>query len=52
LPDYPPFPVGRIDRDGLDRLLVMSPDAVLLDDPRLLVEALAGHADVTGLSPG
>lgn len=52
LPDYPPFPVGRVDRDGLDRLLALSPDAVLLDDPRLLVEALAGHADVTGLSPG
>ncbi|WP_244548414.1 glycerophosphodiester phosphodiesterase [Bosea vaviloviae] len=52
LPDYPPFPVGRVDREGLDRLLALSPDAVLLDDPRLLVEARAGHADVTGLSPG
>jgi len=52
LPDYPPFPVGRVDRDGLDRLLALSPEAILLDDPRLLVEALAVHADVTGLSPG
>lgn len=52
LPEYPPFPVGRVDRDGLDRLLALSPDAVLLDDPRLLVAALAGRPDVTGLSPG
>ncbi|CAN7457472.1 glycerophosphodiester phosphodiesterase family protein [Bosea sp. LjRoot9] len=52
LPDYPPFPVGRADRDGLDRLLALSPDAVLLDDPRLLVAAIARQADVTGLSPG
>ncbi|MDR6872574.1 glycerophosphoryl diester phosphodiesterase [Bosea sp. BE125] len=52
LPDYPPFPVGRVDRDGLDRLLALSPDAILLDDPRLLVEAIAGRPNVTGLSPG
>jgi glycerophosphoryl diester phosphodiesterase len=52
LPGYPPFPVGRVDRAGLDRMLALSPDAILLDDPRLLVEALAGRLDVTGLSPG
>ncbi|POR46277.1 glycerophosphoryl diester phosphodiesterase [Bosea psychrotolerans] len=52
LPEDPPFPVGRVDRDGLDRLLALSPDAVLLDDPRLLADILAGRPDVTGLSPG
>jgi len=36
LPGYPPFPVGGIDRDGLDRLRSLAPDAILLDDPRLL----------------
>ena len=50
LPEYPPFPVGRADRDGLDRLLALSPDAILLDDPRLLLEAQADRFAVTGLS--
>jgi len=36
LPEYPPFPVGVVDRDGLDRLRSLAPDAILLDDPRLL----------------
>lgn len=36
LPEYPPFPVGAVDRDGLDRLRALAPDAILLDDPRLL----------------
>jgi len=35
LPEYPPFPVGAIDRDGLERLGSIAPDAILLDDPRL-----------------
>lgn len=36
LPGYPPFPVGSVDRDGLDRIRSLAPDAILLDDPRLL----------------
>ncbi|CAM5767999.1 glycerophosphodiester phosphodiesterase [Bosea minatitlanensis] len=47
LPGYPAFPVGRVDADGLRRILALRPDAVMLDDPRLLVAARA----VTGLSP-
>ena len=38
-PGYPPFPVGRIDPDGIARLLALGPDAVMLDDPRLLLSA-------------
>ncbi len=38
LPEYPPFPVGGVDRDGLDRLRALAPDAILLDDPRLLAD--------------
>jgi glycerophosphoryl diester phosphodiesterase len=52
LPEYPPFPVGRVDRDGLDRLLAFSPDAILLDDPRLLVGAESDRSAVTALSSG
>nr|WP_153440153.1 glycerophosphodiester phosphodiesterase family protein [Sinorhizobium terangae] len=33
--EYPPFPVGQVDREGLDRLRTIAPDAILLDDPRL-----------------
>lgn len=47
LPGYPPFPVGRIDADGLHRVMALRPDAIMLDDPRLLVAART----VTGLSP-
>jgi glycerophosphoryl diester phosphodiesterase len=36
-PGYPPFPVGRIDHEGIARLLALGPDAVMLDDPRLLL---------------
>ncbi|MCV9938960.1 glycerophosphodiester phosphodiesterase family protein [Boseaceae bacterium BT-24-1] len=36
---YPPFPVGRIDAEGIDRVLSLAPDAVMLDDPRLLLSA-------------
>ncbi|MCU4181892.1 glycerophosphodiester phosphodiesterase [Bosea sp. BH3] len=36
-PGYPPFPVGRIDQDGIARVLALGPDAVMLDDPRLLL---------------
>ncbi|CAN7348957.1 cobalamin biosynthesis protein [Bosea sp. LjRoot90] len=34
---YPPFPVGRIDADGIDHVLSLAPDAVMLDDPRQLL---------------
>ncbi len=43
---YPPFPVGRIDAEGIARLLALAPDAVMLDDPRLLLAARS----VTALS--
>lgn len=36
---YPPFPVGRIDAGGIDRILSLAPDAVMLDDPRQLLSA-------------
>lgn len=37
LPDaYPPFPVGHIDACGLTALAAIRPDAILLDDPRLV----------------
>lgn len=45
-PGYPPFPVGRIDADGIGRLLALAPDAVMLDDPRQLIAARS----VTALS--
>lgn len=45
-PGYPPFPVGRIDAEGIDRVLSLAPDAVMLDDPRLLLSARS----VTALS--
>ncbi|WP_089175829.1 glycerophosphodiester phosphodiesterase [Bosea sp. AS-1] len=38
-PGYPPFPVGRIDADGMTRVLALAPDAVMLDDPGLLLSA-------------
>lgn len=38
-PGYPPFPVGRIDDEGIAHLLALGPDAVMLDDPRLLLAA-------------
>ncbi|AZO79166.1 MULTISPECIES: glycerophosphodiester phosphodiesterase family protein [unclassified Bosea (in: a-proteobacteria)] len=43
---YPPFPVGLIDADGIDRILSLAPDAVMLDDPRQLLSARS----VTALS--
>ncbi|CAN7629869.1 glycerophosphodiester phosphodiesterase [Bosea sp. LjRoot237] len=45
---YPPFPVGRIDADGIERVLSLAPDAVMLDDPRQLLLA----RPVTALSSG
>lgn len=39
LPEYPPFPVGLIDREGIARLRPIDPDAILLDDPRLAAES-------------
>lgn len=45
-PGYPPFPVGRINARRIDRVLSLAPDAVMLDDPRLLLSARA----VTALS--
>lgn len=47
LPGYPPFPVGRIDADGIRRVTALRPDAVMLDDPRQLIASRA----VTALSP-
>lgn len=45
-PGYPPFPVGRIDAEGIERVLALAPDAVMLDDPRQLLSARS----VTALS--
>lgn len=45
-PCYPRFPVGRIDAEGIGRVIALAPDAVMLDDPRLLLSARA----VTALS--
>lgn len=45
-PGYPPFPVGRIDAEGIGRVLSLAPDAAMLDNPRLLLSARA----VTALS--
>ena len=39
LPEYPPFPVGLVDAEGLARLRLLAPDAILLDDPRLQLSA-------------
>jgi glycerophosphoryl diester phosphodiesterase len=36
LPEYPPFAVGEVDEAGLSRIAAIKPDAILLDDPRLL----------------
>jgi len=47
LPGYPPFPVGRIDADGIRRVMALRPHAIMLDDPRPLIAARV----VTGLSP-
>jgi glycerophosphoryl diester phosphodiesterase len=38
LPEYPQFPVGLADHEGLERVSTVAPDAVLLDDPRLVKE--------------
>ncbi|CCM77566.1 glycerophosphodiester phosphodiesterase [Rhizobium mesoamericanum] len=37
--EYPPFPVGRVDQQGLERILAIAPDAILLDDPRMITRA-------------
>ncbi|ACP25575.1 hypothetical protein, possibly linked to cobalamin synthesis [Sinorhizobium fredii NGR234] len=47
LPEYPPFPVGLIDREGLERLRPIGPEAILLDDPRLAAGCFG-----QGLPPG
>jgi glycerophosphoryl diester phosphodiesterase len=39
-PGWPPFPVGRIDHAGLCTVLASGPDAILLDNPRLLQPAI------------
>ncbi|TCR91038.1 glycerophosphodiester phosphodiesterase family protein [Rhizobium sp. BK376] len=36
LPEYPPYPVGKVDGDGLARIAESLPDAIMLDDPKLL----------------
>jgi glycerophosphoryl diester phosphodiesterase len=33
---WPPFPVGVIDAAGVSELLMLGPDAILLDDPRFV----------------
>ncbi|MET0748896.1 MAG: glycerophosphodiester phosphodiesterase family protein [Rhizobium sp.] len=40
LPEYPQFPVGQVDADGLAQLYLLAPDAIMLDDPRLLRRSL------------
>ncbi|PTM40628.1 glycerophosphoryl diester phosphodiesterase [Bosea sp. 124] len=50
LPEHPPFPVGQIDAAGIAALMRLSPDAVMLDDPRLLIAAREAAAPVTALS--
>jgi glycerophosphoryl diester phosphodiesterase len=37
LPQYPAFPVGQVDADGMRQIAIASPDAIMLDDPRLLI---------------
>lgn len=39
--EWPPFPVGKIDEAGLAALTAVNPDAILLDDPRLVVTAMS-----------
>lgn len=39
--EWPPFPVGKIDEAGLAALTAFKPDAILLDDPRLVVTAMS-----------
>jgi glycerophosphoryl diester phosphodiesterase len=41
LPEYPPFPVGQADQQGLERILAIKPDAILLDDPRMMTRPTA-----------
>ncbi len=36
LAEYPPYPVGQVDEEGLEKIALFTPDAILLDDPRLL----------------
>ncbi|WFS02604.1 glycerophosphodiester phosphodiesterase [Rhizobium tumorigenes] len=36
LPEYPQFAVGLVDAEGLEKLHLLAPDAIMLDDPRLL----------------
>ena len=51
--EYPRSPVGHIDRDGLERLAHLAPDAILLDDPRLITQAhpaVRSLANVTAAS--
>lgn len=48
--EHPRHPVGKIDAAGLATLLDLAPDAVMLDDPRLLVAARQSRRTVTPLS--
>lgn len=41
--EWPPFPVGKIDEAGLAKLTAFNPDAILLDDPRLVVTAMSSR---------
>jgi glycerophosphoryl diester phosphodiesterase len=38
LPEYPPFPVGVVDSNGLAKIAAIAPDAILLDNPRLMTQ--------------
>lgn len=48
--ELPPHPVGRIDPAGIAALLALAPDAIMLDDPRLLIGARRSRRTVTSLS--
>ena len=36
LPEYPRYPVGLVDAEGLKQIAIADPDAIMLDDPHLL----------------
>lgn len=48
--EYPSHPVGGTDPAGIAALLALAPDAVMLDDPRLLIAARESRRNVTALS--
>lgn len=40
---WPPFSVGKIDQAGVLAVMAFAPDAILLDDPRLVVTAMSSR---------